>query len=76
MSEVTERNQTLDILKFIFALLIVYYHAIYVINPDSLGIYPKGGYIGVEFFFVSSGFLMARSFFYTRTTAPGGGDSW
>lgn len=38
-----KRNNAIDILKFLFSLLILIYHAIYVISPDSVKIYPGGG---------------------------------
>ena len=66
-----KRNNAIDILKFLFSLLILIYHAIYVISPDSVKIYPGGGYIGVEFFFVVSGFLMAHSAFKTAERKNG-----
>lgn len=39
-----KRNNAIDILKFLFSLLILIYHAIYVISPDSVKIYPGGVY--------------------------------
>lgn len=39
-----KRNNAIDVLKFLFSLLILFYHAIYVISPDSVKIYPGGGY--------------------------------
>ena len=51
-----KRNGEVDFLRFVFAIQIVFYH----FNSN----YPRGffvnGYIGVEFFFVVSGFLMAK----------------
>ena len=38
-----KRNNAVDVMKFIFSLLILFYHTIYVISPDSIKIYPGGG---------------------------------
>ena len=49
------RNGEIDFLRLIFALLVVFFH----FNSNyKLGFFPNG-YIGVEYFFVVSGFLMA-----------------
>ena len=53
---VSKRNGEIDLLRFVFALFIVCYH----FNLDfQYGLFVHG-YIGVEFFFVVTGFLMAR----------------
>ena len=53
------RNGKIDLLKFIFAVIIIIYHF------NKATTYPQPiftrGYIGVEFFFVTSGFLFAQS---------------
>ena len=53
------RNGKVDLLKFIFSIIVIIYHF------DNAVKYPNGiftkGYIGVEFFFVTSGFLFAKS---------------
>ena len=51
-----KRNGEIDLLRFVFAVIILihHYNALF-----KLGIFEHG-YIGVEFFFVVSGFLMAR----------------
>lgn len=50
----SKRNGEIDLLRFFFALLIVFHH----FNSNfSLGFFANG-YIGVEFFFVVSGYLM------------------
>jgi peptidoglycan/LPS O-acetylase OafA/YrhL len=62
-------NGAIDFLKFVFALVIVAFHffnyrwnATMVAKPlFPMGIPLPGGYIGVEFFFLVSGFLMAQS---------------
>lgn len=53
---VSPRNGTIDFFRFIFCLLIVLTHA-QALAP-GLTLVP-GGYIGVEFFFIVSGYLMA-----------------
>lgn len=62
-------NGTIDILKFLFALMIVAFHFFHF-RAGSLviftALFPLGrplpsGYISVEFFFIVSGFLMAQS---------------
>ena len=50
------RNGEIDFLRFIFAILILLYH---FNNNFKFGLSPHG-YIGVEFFFIVSGFLMAK----------------
>lgn len=54
-----KRNGSIDFWKFVFAVVIVIFHG------KSFGVkekaYFQGGYIGVEFFFIVSGFLMANS---------------
>ena len=55
----TARNGKIDLLKFLFALFVIIYHFNNAVNyPNE--IFTKG-YIGVEFFFVVSGFLFAKS---------------
>lgn len=54
-----KRNGEIDFLKFVFALIIVIYHFGNVMHTDHR-IFSKG-YIGVEFFFIVSGYLMAAS---------------
>ena len=50
------RNGEIDFLRFVFAIIIVFYH--FNLNY-TLGFFVNG-YIGVEFFFVVSGYLMAK----------------
>ena len=59
----SKRNGEIDLLRFVFALLIVFFHFNF---NFKLGFFAKG-YIGVEFFFVVSGFLMASH--VSRTNA-------
>lgn len=69
--QIRTRNNALDFLKFVFAILILLYHSVYVFQTDNVKIYPGGGYIGVEFFFIVSGFLMAKSVFASAEKQSG-----
>ena len=53
---VSRRNGEIDFFRFIFAILVVFYH----FNSNFKFEFFVNGYIGVEFFFVVSGYLMAR----------------
>lgn len=56
------RNSTIDLLKFIFAVTIVIFHGGTNLWHGAKGEYPmSGGAIGVEFFFIVSGYLMVAS---------------
>lgn len=54
-----KRNGDLDLLKFLFAVMIVFFHAKKFAVHESY-ILP-GGSIAVEFFFIVSGYLMASA---------------
>lgn len=56
MPERKVRNGEIDFLRFFFAIMIMLYHWCDVFEFDFL----RNGYIGVEFFFLVSGFLMAK----------------
>lgn len=57
--EKKKRNGKVDFLKFIFSIIIITYHFNNSVEyPNEL--FHKG-YIGVEFFFITSGFLFAKS---------------
>lgn len=53
-----KRTGTIDLLKFIFAIIVVLYHsAPFFLDPaDKIF---KGGFIAVEFYFIVSGYLLA-----------------
>ena len=55
------RNSVIDLLRIIFALLILGYHGRGLLSGSDYNGAFYGGYIGVEFFFLVSGFLMAAS---------------
>ena len=54
-----KHNGIISLWKFIFACVIVLFHCntFYESTPNY---FVKGGYIAVEFFFIVSGFYMAR----------------
>ena len=61
------RNHEIDILRFVFALIIVLHHTRYLLGDEHCLF--LGGSLGVEFFFLVSGFLLAAS--AMKETAPG-----
>ena len=65
------RDYIVDILKFIFALLIVLYHSKNLNYVEGGSIF-LGGVIAVEFFFIVSGYYLAKS--AMRTEELYGGD--
>lgn len=54
-----KRNGEIDFLKFVFAIIIAGYHASIFYNSESYTLWPTG-YIGVEFYFIVAGFLLAK----------------
>lgn len=56
----TKRNGTIDFMRFLFSILIIFAHC----NLPSMYSTPEGIFsspvLGVEFFFIVSGFLMAK----------------
>lgn len=54
-----ERNGKIDFYKFIMSLVVITYHFGNAVNYD--GEWFRKGYIAVEFFFIVSGFLFAKS---------------
>ena len=57
----SRRNSMLDLLKFIFAFMIVLYHLYNVLQAKNPPF--RGASLSVEFFFIVSGYLMAVSAF-------------
>lgn len=64
------KNGKIELMRFLFSIMIVFYHGqkhFMNINTDS--VHPAfftRGYIGVEFFFLLTGFLMAKSIYKKR----------
>ncbi len=52
----SKRNGEIDFLRFVFAIILVFFH----FNHNYKLNFFSNGYIGVEFFFVVSGYLMVR----------------
>lgn len=55
-----KRNCNVDILKFIFALIIVLYHSKNLVDVPGTSIFVSG-VISVDFFFLTSGYFFANS---------------
>lgn len=60
-----KKSGKIELLRFLFSLMIIFHHMNLHFWDMKLGyngwIFSKKGYIGVEFFFLVSGFLMAAS---------------
>lgn len=56
MSLENKRNYVLDLLRFLFSIMIVIHHSFVITNGEFR--YAPSGYIGVEFFFLVTGFYM------------------
>ena len=54
------RNGLIEILRFLFSIMIVFYHG-RNLGGGNGALFPKMGFIAVEFFFIVSGYLMAQS---------------
>lgn len=53
-----KRNGEIEILRFFFTFSVLLFHSQYVSNGESYPLF-HGGWLGVEFFFLVSGYLMA-----------------
>ncbi len=53
-------NPELDLLKFLFSIVVVIYHSKYIYAIGSEALLPYG-FTAVEFFFIVSGYLMVKS---------------
>ncbi len=56
-----KRNGAIELLRFLFALVIVLYHGRNIGGGSEHPLFGSFGYISVEFFFIVTGFLMANS---------------
>ncbi len=54
-----KRNGRIDFLRFLFAFIVLMHHSRYLLGDDNC--YFLGGSLGVEFFFLVSGYLMMAS---------------
>ncbi len=60
--ETAKRNGVVDLMRFVFCMIIVIYHSRNLGgNTVNNTLFADAGYICVEFFFLVSGFLMAKS---------------
>ncbi len=55
-----QRNNIVELMRFLFSLLVVGYHVQMTWAGDKLSIF-EGGALAVEFFFLISGYFLARS---------------
>lgn len=62
-----KRNGIVSLWKFIFSIVIAFFHTVKLYPELSNKIF-KGGYIGVEFFFLISGFYFAKKVLESKTT--------
>ena len=56
----SKHNGIISLWKFIFAIVIVLFHSNSYFSPEKR-LFMSGGYIGVEFFFIVSGFYLAKN---------------
>ena len=70
MAEVKQRNGMTDLLKFIFAVMIVCYHSKSFADRGGSFIFTQG-YIAVDFFFITAGFHLAASAMRKRDAGGG-----
>lgn len=76
-----KRNGEIELLRFLFSIIIVLFHCnkdiFNYISPENYAyaLAPRG-YIGVEFFFMLSGYFMAAGIAKNRSTAPLGTDTF
>lgn len=71
----TKRNGKIEVLRFLFAIAIVLYHAqkhYLSISKETMDLaFFARGYIGVEFFFLLAGFFMAKSIYKKNYDSTG-----
>lgn len=56
-----KRNGIVDFMRLCFCMVIVIFHGRNLGGTSQIALFREAGYIGVEFFFLVSGFLMAKS---------------
>ena len=69
-----QRNYEIDFWKFVFSIVIVFLHSFNLFDGKNL--YMVGGSIGVDFFFIVSGFLMMKSLKNKTNIQSGGAFLW
>ena len=78
------RNGKIEFFRFVFCIIIILFHTNRILSTGGskegyeLGLFPRG-YIGVEFFYFVSGYLMANSIFLTiekKETMPFDREYW
>jgi len=57
----SKRSGIIDLMRFVFCIVIVICHSRNLGGTPKIALFADAGYIGVEFFFLVSGFLMAKS---------------
>lgn len=74
---VNRRNGFIDLMKLIFCLGIVFNHLNSVSLPaESNTIIMRYGFLGVEFFFIVSGYLMTMKAFNEQQSIDIGNSTW
>lgn len=68
------KNNEIDLWKFIFSIIIVLLHSFSLFNNQFL--YMPGGSIGVDFFFLVSGYFMLQSINKRTNVQNGGAFIW
>lgn len=66
----TGRNTEVDLLRVVFAIVVLIHHS-HGLNPPDITSYPfVGGYIAVEFFFLLTGYFAAKEIMEASVPAP------
>ena len=66
----TGRNTEVDLLRVVFAIVVLIHHS-HGLNPPDITSYPfVGGYIAVEFFFLLTGYFAAKEIMGASVPAP------
>lgn len=63
IQEHKDKITSIEFWRLVFCIAVMLYHSCYLTKNRSLTSIFQGGYIGVDFFFIVSGFLMARNIF-------------
>ncbi|MDY3793055.1 MAG: acyltransferase family protein [Oscillospiraceae bacterium] len=75
-----QRNGLIDFYRFIFALIIVIHHAMWLdgryVGDIENKVFFRGGYSAVEFFFILSGFLLSKKAYDNQMDDRIGEKTW